>query len=42
MFIYTINDIIGMFFLGILLILGAMLGMLLLVERVKDWWKNRK
>jgi hypothetical protein len=39
-FVWTVQDVIGLGFLGLIIIIGLFIGLLILLDKFKMWWKN--
>jgi hypothetical protein len=39
-FVWTVKDMIGLGFIGLLLLIGLFIGLLFLIDKIKRWWKG--
>lgn len=39
-FVWTVKDMIGLGFIGLLILIGLFIGLLFLIDKIKRWWKG--
>jgi predicted small secreted protein len=39
-FVWTVEDMVGLGFIGLLILIGLFIGLLFLIDKIKRWWKG--
>jgi uncharacterized membrane protein len=39
-FVWTVKDMVGLGFIGLLILIGLFIGLLFLIDKIKRWWKG--
>lgn len=39
-FVWTVRDMVGLGFIGLLILIGLFIGLLFLIDKIKRWWKG--